>query len=171
MVVATVVLTAGLFLLACGLPAVDTHCFTDGGALQDTPSEPFVDPGWLDLALGWVLCWFFLCPAWLANPLLGIGVGLLIAGSRRWATGMGVVAAALGLSTFIWLEYADLYPGYYVWQASHLVFAAGGFCACLAGGEARRPWCAPRPRVVGVLRGSFPPGRNNAFNRPFRPIS
>jgi hypothetical protein len=125
-----VALTLGLFALGCCMPAVDKARITDAGALQDSPLEgPFLLVGLYDLIWGWLSCH----PAWLANPVLAVAVVLMWFGWRWCATAAGVLAAGLGLTTCNLFKLAELYPGYYVWEASQLVFAIGACWFCLSG--------------------------------------
>lgn len=72
---------------------------------------------------------FLIVPAWLANPLLLLGVLLLRRGRNDWAFIAGVGASACSL---LWLEGLILrdepiFSGYVCWQASILVFTLAAF--------------------------------------------
>lgn len=122
-----VAVTLGLFGVACCLPAVDKQWICHGGALQDRPNDgPVLGPGVGDLVFGWLSGH----PAWLANPALAVAVVLLLFGQRRCAAVAGVLAASLGLTTCQLFGLAELYRGYYVWQASQVMFAAGACWFC-----------------------------------------
>jgi hypothetical protein len=121
-----------LFLLACFLPCIDSG--------REVPSS---DPGWPDFTAG---CHFGLMillfgwsggnngVPWSANVFLALGLGCL--GFRRYRTAgvLGIIASALGLTTWLMNSFSrphDIHPmvGYYFWQASQLVLAVGAFWA------------------------------------------
>jgi hypothetical protein len=62
---------------------------------------------------------------WSANVVLGLGL-LALAGRRfRLACALGVVASALGLTTWWVWGYRSLRIGYFFWQASLVALAVG----------------------------------------------
>jgi hypothetical protein len=106
-----------LYLLACCLPCVD------GG--------PAVAESW-DFEAGWNYGWVILLVGWeggnngvpwSANVFLA--GGLLCLWKRRFRTALclGIVASALGLTTWWVRRYDRLMIGYYVWQTSLLSLA------------------------------------------------
>jgi hypothetical protein len=111
-----------LFFLACLLPCIDCGPDIQSG-----------DPGFPDIEKGWHLGFSLLLSGWRggnngipwsANVLLLIGVWCL--GTRRLWRGLlaGLVAAALGLTSWWARRYDTLMVGYYLWQASLFMLAA-----------------------------------------------
>jgi hypothetical protein len=117
-----------LFLLACFLPCIDCR--------SEVPSS---DPGFPDFTAGRHLGLMILLLGWgggnqgvpwSANVFLALG--LLFLGSRqpRPAAALGVIASGLGLTTWALNSFSRpheyrMLVGYYFWQASLLVLAAG----------------------------------------------
>ena len=96
-------------------------------------SHPVV--GWRVLAFGWVLALLYppACVPWSANFLLLGGWVAYLRGQARSAAICGVVAAVAGFTAFAMprSEVPRLLVGYYLWQASLLIFAVA---------SARRWW-------------------------------
>jgi hypothetical protein len=107
-----------LYGLACLLPAI--RCGS-GAAAAEWDFEWGRHSGLTLLLWGWG---GNNAVPWSANLVLALGVFCLSAGCYRAALLDGVVAAALGLTTW-WVRRGDtLLVGYYLWQASHLALAA-----------------------------------------------
>ena len=134
------------YLLACATPAlVMRH---SNGRIENWPGIQVLAFGWMGLLLGQA--------AWLANPVLLLGVILLVC--RRWIAACITVLVALGLgATTVWLfsceipadeggvshfQLAQLGFGFYAWLASMVVVAAGAV-ALLIGERKRNSASAP----------------------------
>jgi hypothetical protein len=140
-----------VFLLACLLPCIDCG-----------PEVPSSDPGWPDFTAGWHFGLAILLLGWeggnhgvpwSANVFLALGLLCLWLRQPRAAGVLGLIASALGLSTWAlnWFSRPHNYHmmvGYYFWQASQLVLAAGALWV------SRRP--LQEPQVVGQA-GQRPP--------------
>ena len=79
-------------------------------------------PGLVLLAVGWMPPF---CLPWCANLLLGIGVLSLARDRCTAASVLGMVAAVLGLTTWVVAGKTDWLLGYYLWQASPVMLALG----------------------------------------------
>ena len=117
--VAVVILTAVLYVASCLLPA------TSIGAISEE-SRP--DPGWVHLIFGW-LSGLKGLPAWSANFVLWAAAWCLLRSRLRAAALLGLAAALLGLTTLVSFKSDGRYSGYYLWQASQIVFAVGAVVA------------------------------------------
>ena len=124
-----------LYLLACCLPCVDC-----GPAVESS------DPGFPDFEAGWNYGWQILLLGWgggnngvpwSANVFLAFGMVCLWCNWLRATFWLGIVASALGLTTWWVRRYDTLMIGYYVWQASSLLLAGGA--AFALGKSARKP--------------------------------
>jgi hypothetical protein len=122
-----VTVTAGLFVWACFLPALD--CGTlEGGALTDGPAGPHQPPivfhGWEVLKLAWFVIPFGSL-AWLSNFVLAAGMVYALLGSQKRAATLGLTAALL--CQFAWAGCASQTPcaGFYLWMGSLCFFAIG----------------------------------------------
>jgi hypothetical protein len=118
-----IVVVLVLYGAACLLPCID------GG--PDTQSG---DPGFPDFEAGWQFGLLILLfgwgggnngVPWSANVFWAAGVFCLAKGCYRLATTAGVIAAALGLTTWWIRRYDTMMVGYYIWQASLLLLAVG----------------------------------------------
>ena len=129
-----IALTLGLFAAACCLPTVDEGRYSLT-VLAEGPDVEGADVGLglIDLLFGWLSCH----PAWLANPALLVALVLFLLGWRTGAAAAGGLSAAPGITAGVSFWRDGLYAGYYAWQASQLVLAAGAWRACLR--ERRRP--------------------------------
>ena len=133
-----------LFLLACFLPCIDC-----GAGVASS------DPGFPDFTAGCHLGLELLLfgwgggnngVPWSANVFLALGLVCLWVGQPGTAGVLGVIAAGLGLTTWLLNSFSrphdyQVMVGYYFWQASQLVFAAGGLWASRRGVQ--------EPGVVG----------------------
>jgi hypothetical protein len=136
-----------LFLLACFLPCIDRG-----------PETRSSDPGFLDLTAGWHFGLAILLfgwggenngVPWSANVFLALGLLCLSARLPRTAGVLGIIASGLGLTTWLLNLFSrehdyHVMVGYYFWQGSHLVLAAGGLWAS----RSSRRWPAQSPRAV-----------------------
>ncbi len=95
-------------LYGCEAFTASLRSFPD--VLKDFPSDLFS------------LC---ACVAWLANPVLW--VGMILVAWRRYGSGCMAGAMAVALAMPIWLEIDEVYAGYYLWVLSMalLMLAAG----------------------------------------------
>lgn len=108
-----------LFLAACMAPAVKV----DEGGHACTAIRLGTLPGFVTLLLG---CVPPLTVPWSANLLLVVGWVLLLCNKTKAALDLGVAAALLGLTTWLFsFEWKELLVGYYLWQSSLLSFALG----------------------------------------------
>jgi hypothetical protein len=121
-----------LFLLACWLPCIDCG-----------PEVPSSDPGFPDFTAGWHFGWVILLVGWnggnhgvpwSANVFLALGLLCLWLRQPRAAALLGTVASVLGLTTWALNSFSrphdyHMLVGYYFWQASLLVSAAGALWA------------------------------------------
>jgi hypothetical protein len=122
-------LTVTLYAAACCLPATTIGDYS-GGALSDVPVNPLPGLGWHHLVCGW-LSGLQGLPAWSSNFVLWAGIVCLLERRLRKAAVLGVAAALLGLTTLTSFKHDHRYIGYYLWQSSELVFAAGSILLCL----------------------------------------
>jgi hypothetical protein len=138
-----VALVLALYLAACALPAI--HLPGEGAGEFRIPTEDAI--GLKALLFGWGYLSFNL--AWLANPLLL--VGLICYGRRRDTAALilGVAASLAALTTWS-LPGRSFGPpliGYYLWQASCLALTCGSFRALWAvkvpskSPEVETGWC------------------------------
>jgi hypothetical protein len=130
-----------LFLSACFLPCIDCG--------QEAPS---CDPGFPDFTTGWHLGLMILLLGWQggnhsvpwsANVFLALGLLCLWVQRSRAAVVLGVIASALGLTTWLLNSFSrphdyHVLVGYYFWQASLFVLAGGALWA------SRRPLEEPQ---------------------------
>jgi hypothetical protein len=115
-----------LYILACCTPAAMLPNFYRGG-------RPLIVErilGFGLLALGWLPSPMIL--PWLANAFLLVGLILLWRGRFKSALISGCLAAILGFTTWFFIDPGqdaaclhDVMIGYFLWQASLLVFALG----------------------------------------------
>lgn len=80
-------------------------------------------------------------PAWLANPLMWVGMALLASGKWKAATAAGLVAVILGLTALpAWLSSGD-FPrmGYVLWVLSIAALAVTGYVGSLAQRRKTKP--------------------------------
>ncbi len=68
---------------------------------------------------------------WFANPALAVGCVQLLRRRFLAATLWGIAATLLGLTTLVEYKWEAKYSGYYLWQTSQVVLAAGAAGACL----------------------------------------
>jgi hypothetical protein len=138
-------LTVTLYVAACCLPAT-TIGDLSLGAVSDTPVKSSPDVGLVHLLLGW-LSGLQGLPAWSSNFVLWAGIVCLLRRRLRRAAVLGVAAALLGLTTLTSFKHDGRYIGYYLWQSSELVFAAGSILLCLwaRDGEIAAPRSATAP--------------------------
>ena len=130
-----VVATLLLYLPALACPAVYVD---EGGHGCQSAVRLGTLPGIAALLLGWLPP---MTVPWAANPLLLVGGILLLCRQAKAATYVGLAAAGLGVTTWgcHWmLGWKGLEAGYYLWQASLVVFAAGAG-AVWAWQASRRP--------------------------------
>jgi hypothetical protein len=120
---AVVAAATALYVAGCCLPATDIGSL-DGGALSDYPSEHQPTIGWAHLAFGWFDFPRSL-PAWSANFVLVAGMIYALRGRRGLAAALGILATVLGLTTLFSYKHDGRYIGFYFWQGSQVVFAAG----------------------------------------------
>jgi hypothetical protein len=84
-------------------------------------------PGWEALVFGWMPG---TCIPWSANLLLLVGWIALLCGRYRSALWLGIAAALAGFTTLglgVLVGWETLLVGYFVWQASLLLFALGSW--------------------------------------------
>jgi hypothetical protein len=121
----------GLFAAACFLPCVDCgRVLADSSgdvAGSDFLGERGSHSGLELLLVGW--CGGNNGVPWSANVFLFLGYGGFVFRRYRAAAVLGLIATALGLSTWWVRRYDTLMVGYYVWQASQFVLAAGALWA------------------------------------------
>jgi hypothetical protein len=122
-------ITAYLFAAACVLPATDIRSF-DGGALSDSPSRHDPTLGFVHLLFGWMDLYRSL-PPWGSNFVLWAGVVQLRRGRPGSAAILGILSFGLGLTTLTSYKSEAKYVGYYLWQASQVVFAGGSYITWL----------------------------------------
>ena len=80
--------------------------------------------GFSHVVLGWMAgprSW----PAWSSNFVLWAAIGSLIYWRIQAAAILGIVAALLGLTTLLFYQDETKFSGYWLWQSSQLLFAAG----------------------------------------------
>jgi hypothetical protein len=97
-------ISCGLYLAACALPAIDSWTPPNGGYYTDDPQKGWhyvTCPGWECLILGWMFVdvggevpWYGL--AWLANPLALVSVLLLVVRRPTGAAAFGVASLVCG---------------------------------------------------------------------------
>ena len=122
-----------LYISACALPAV----YFDEGGHACTAIRLGSPTGFVALLLGWIP------PGtvpWSANLLLLVGLIAFWRRSDSWAAGLGGLAAALALTTALFVPRVLL--GYYLWQGALIVFTTGA--ALLALRNRRR-----EPQTIG----------------------
>lgn len=110
-----------LYLPACACPAV----YVDDGGQACTAIRLGTVNGLSALLMGWLPPWTI---PWSANPLLLVGAILLLCRRAKAATYFGGAAATMGAVTWVysWLgAWKGLEVGYFLWQASLIVFAVG----------------------------------------------
>jgi hypothetical protein len=108
-----------LYGLACLVPAV--YLDEGGPPTSDLDFRIGSPIGLAVLCLGWMFWWSV---PWSANLLLLLGVSGLARRRFRLACVLGVLGAVVALSSWFCVE-NRLLVGYYLWQASFLVFAVG----------------------------------------------
>jgi hypothetical protein len=127
-----------LFISACFLPCIDRG-----------PWTPSSDPPAFDFTAGWHFGLEILLLGWggenngvpwSANVFFALGLWCLWARLPRTASALGIVATGLGLTTWSlnWFARESDYHvmiGYYFWQGSLLVLAAGGLWASQREGQ------------------------------------
>ena len=134
-------LVGALFIAACEFPAVEIVCPPrDPQAARDFGDiNPFPDLasgthyGIVALMFGWGSPWVL---PWFANVLLFIAWILLLFKRNGKALGFGIAATVVGFTTVAYLfvqsgghQLTQLLVGYYLWQASLIVFALGALIA------------------------------------------
>jgi hypothetical protein len=151
---------ATLYFAACVSPAVEwvdvPRVSRDFGDIQlfhnwETGSRI----GLWALVFGWSPPWTI---PWSANLLLVIGWVLLLLNKNTLAWSFGTAAALLGLSTWALRHTSNdvqlnLRVGYYLWQASLIVFAVGSMAIWLRERNAPR-----RPQSRELSDPTVPPG-------------
>lgn len=119
--IAGFVFSLTLYFMACWLPAI----YVDDGVSSSS------DLGFKDGSpIGLLILLFGYSGGnngipWSANVFLAVGIICLLNRSIRLAAVWSSVASLLGLTTWWVWGYKSLLIGYYLWQASLIVFAVG----------------------------------------------
>jgi hypothetical protein len=113
-----------LYLAACFTPAINVD---DGIPKSDLDFRDGSPIGLVILLFGWTGGNNGI--PWSANVFLGLGWVALLARQHRAAFVLGTIASALGLTTWWVWGYGRVLLGYYLWQASLMLLAAGGWAA------------------------------------------
>ena len=112
----------GLYLAACFTPAIYVD---DGIPTSDLDFKDGSPIGLIILLFGWTGGNNGI--PWSSNVFLGLGLVALLARRPRAAFVLGTIASALGLTTlWVWGS-GRLLLGYYLWQISLVLLAAGGW--------------------------------------------
>lgn len=123
-----VVLALVLYLPALAYPAIQVD---EGGPKGCTTAISRLGTvgGLAALLFGWIPP---MTLPWAANPVLLAAALMLLCGRARSATRLGILAVLLGFTTWgcHWmLGWKEVCSGYYLWQASTIVFTAGAATA------------------------------------------
>ena len=117
-----VVCSAGLYLAALLLPAVNIYTRGTGGDCSHAfAGHEAFHMGWAALVAqdSWDVHRGVLALGWLVNPAIWAALGFLAAGRCCWAGSAAAMGLVLALAVFPWY-YALVWdqPGYWAWLAS-----------------------------------------------------
>jgi hypothetical protein len=121
-----------LYLAACCLPASDIGSLDLREGVHETQPTYGIE----HLAWGWVDIPSSL-PSWGVNFVLWAGMICWLRGRYRIAAALGISAAMLGATTLVSYKLENYYIGFYMWEGSHIAFAAGAIAKLLL---IRRSW-------------------------------
>lgn len=123
------VILLGFYIPACAVPAVGDYT------------------GLAALLIGWFPLF---CIPWSANLLLVVGSIFLLCGRFKTAAWLGSFAALMALTTW-GFGFHHLLMGYYLWQASMVILAAGAAVLALLGPGTQEPVSVAEGKAVSAL--------------------